>query len=46
MKALTKIGIEARLAKLKIDSVGNAKLIKKWERKLKKFENMPEVYPF
>lgn len=46
MKALTKIGIEARIAKLKIDSVTNAKLIKKWERKLKKFENASEPYPF
>lgn len=45
MKALTKIGVKARIAKLKIDPIGNAKLIKKWERKLKKFEAM-EVYPF
>ena len=45
MKALTKIEVEARIAKLKIDPVGNAKLIKKWERKLKKFEAM-EAYPF
>lgn len=45
MKALTKIGVKARISKLKIDPVGNAKLIKKWERKLKKFEAM-EVYPF
>ena len=34
---LTKERIEARLRKLRINPVDNARLIKKWERKLRKF---------
>ena len=33
---MTKLHIENRIAKLRIDPVENAKLIKKWERKLRK----------
>lgn len=35
---ITKELIEGRLRKLRVDPVGNAKLIKKWERKLRKYE--------
>lgn len=33
---MIKIHIENRIAKLRINPVENAKLIKKWERKLRK----------
>lgn len=35
----TKTQIENRIAKLKINPVENANLIKKWERMLRKVEN-------
>lgn len=37
MKKLTKDAVEARLARLKVNPIENEKLIKKWERKLRKF---------
>ncbi len=37
MKILTKESITARLARLRVNPIENEKLIKKWERKLRKF---------
>lgn len=36
---MEKLRIENRIAKLKTKPVENAKIIKKWERKLRKLEN-------
>lgn len=36
---MERLHIENRIAKLKTNPVENAKLIKKWERKLRKLEN-------
>ena len=36
---MERLHIENRIAKLKVKPVENAKIIKKWERKLRKLEN-------
>lgn len=39
MQSTNKELIEARIARLKTNAIENEKLIKKWERKLRKYEN-------